>query len=149
MITISVEDPRSPEACTLLENLSEALRAITGDTGNSSFDANDVRLENARFVVARDAHGQPVGCGAFRPMRDGVAEVKRMYARTGTAGVGAAILSFLEAEASKLGYAALHLETRLVNARAVVFYERHGYARIPNYGKYAGNAQAVCFEKRL
>ena len=72
-----------------------------------------------------------------------------MYSRPGTSGVGSAILGFLETEAVNLGYQALWLETRLVNARAVSFYERRGYRRIPNFGKYVGNAKAVCFEKRL
>jgi len=40
------------------------------------------------------------------------------------------------------GYYALWLETRLVN-------ERYGYQRDPNFGSYAGNPKAVCFEKRL
>jgi len=72
-----------------------------------------------------------------------------MYSRPGTTGVGTAILSFLETEARHLGYRALRLETRLVNQRAVIFYERKGYQRIQNYGKYAGNPKAVCFEKLL
>ncbi|MGC2776074.1 MAG: hypothetical protein WA418_10630 [Bradyrhizobium sp.] len=44
---------------------------------------------------------------------------------------------------------AIWLETRLVNAWAVAFYEQHGYRRIPNFGKYVGTRGAVCFEKRL
>jgi len=40
-------------------------------------------------------------------------------------------------------------ETRLVNARAVAFYERRGYARIANYGRYRGNDAAACFGKAL
>ncbi|MES2262187.1 MAG: GNAT family N-acetyltransferase [Pseudomonadota bacterium] len=149
MISIEIENPDSADACILLEELSEALQAITGSSGKSSFDTNDVRLENARFVVARDSHGQPVGCGAFRPFQENVAEVKRMYSRPGTTGVGSAILSFLEKEAEQIGYQALILETRLVNERAVRFYERHGYENIPNYGKYLGNVKAACFEKKL
>jgi ribosomal protein S18 acetylase RimI-like enzyme len=30
---------------------------------------------------------------------------------------------------------------------AVAFYERHGYRVIPNFGKYAGRAEAVCLGK--
>jgi ribosomal protein S18 acetylase RimI-like enzyme len=78
-----------------------------------------------------------------------VAEVKRMFARPGQAGVGSAVLAYLEGEAAALGYRALWLETRLVNTRAVRFYEARGYARIPNYGRYAGRPEAACFEKRL
>ena len=149
MFIITAEDPASPDASKLMDELSETLAKITGDSGKSSFDPNDVRFENARFVVARDACGQAIGCGAFRPLQEGVAEVKRMYSRSHASGVGSAILSFLEQEAKSLGYLALQLETRVVNERAVSFYERRGYKKIPNFGKYIGNQSAVCFEKRL
>lgn len=143
------EDPSTADSMRLMEELSTALEAITGDSGKASFDAADVIGPAACFVIARDDGGAAVGCGALRPLQPGVAEIKRMYARHGTAGVGSAVLRFLEAEAAALGYQAVWLETRLVNRRAVDFYEARGYARIPNYGKYIGNPLAVCFEKQL
>ena len=153
MLTIAIEDPGSADATALLDALSNTLQAITGSSGRASFDAADVRVADARFVVARDGAGRAVGCGAFRPidtMDNGrVAELKRMYSDGSMAGIGAAILAFLEAEAVQLGYTALRLETRLVNARALAFYGHVGYQRIINYGKYAGNPAAACFEKRL
>jgi len=142
-------DPADADAQALMDELSDALAAITGDSGRASFDVADVRVPRACFAIARDAQGRAIGCGAFRPLDAQVAEVKRMYARPGTTGVGSAVLRFLEAEAARLGFAALWLETRVVNARAVAFYERRGFARIANYGKYAGNAQAACFAKAL
>jgi GNAT superfamily N-acetyltransferase len=149
MITISIEDPASADTVALLEELSATLARITGDSGKASFDPGDVRAERARFVVARGDDGYAVGCGALRPLDQDIAEVKRMYARSGASGIGSAILAFLESEARRLGYKALWLETRLVNARAIDFYERHGYRRRANFGKYVGNAAAVCFEKVL
>jgi len=149
MFLIKSEDPASTAASGLIEELSAALASITGDSGKSSFDPDDVRGQTARFVVARTHEGIAVGCGAFRPLHTGVAEIKRMYAKPGTTGVGQAILSHLEQEATTLGYEHLWLATRVVNARAVCFYERHGYQRIPSFGKYKGNAAAVCMAKSL
>lgn len=142
---IAAADPALPEATALLDELSACLADITGSSGRSSFDLEDVRLPGALFVLARNAAGEAVGCGAFRPMGEGTAEVKRMYAQF--AGAGFAILTHLEAAAREFGYHRLRLETRLVNQRAVAFYEKHGYARIPNFGEYAGRTEAVCFEK--
>ncbi|MFZ6734907.1 GNAT family N-acetyltransferase [Undibacterium sp. Ji42W] len=144
---IATVDPALPEAAVLLDELSASLAAITGDSGRSSFDMQDVRVPGALFVLARNEDGKAVGCGAFRPISEGVAEVKRMYAQA--AGVGLAVLSHLEAAAKEFGYLSLRLETRLINQRAVTFYEKHGYVRIPNFGKYAGRTEAVCFEKIL
>lgn len=146
--TIAPEDPASPAALALLEELSAVLEALTGSSGKASFDADDVRAGGV-FAVARAADGALAGCGALRRLDAGTAELKRMYARPGHAGAGSALLAFLEARAAALGYRAVWLETRLVNRRAVRFYEARAYRRIPNYGKYAGNPLALCFEKRL
>jgi GNAT superfamily N-acetyltransferase len=149
VITVSNEDPGSPDSHTLMAELGAVLQAITGSSGSANFDVNDVRTDGARFAVARTAEGVAVGCGAFRPFAAGVAEIKRMYARPGQRGVGSAILAHLETEAVALGYATLCLETRLINTRAVAFYEARQYQRILNYGKYVGNPLAACFQKQL
>lgn len=149
MLAIRAEDPGTPDAIALIDELSAALAAITGDSGRSSFDPDDVRVARARFVVARNADGQAVGCGAIRPLSDDIAEVKRMFSRPDNPGTGTALLAFLEAQAAALGYRAIWLETRAINERAVLFYLARGYARIPNYGKYTGNAEAVCLAKQL
>lgn len=149
MNSISSEDPDTPDASRLIDFLSDTLASITGDSGRSSFDPNDVRGPRSLFVVARDAKGKPLGCGAFRPLDQNIAEIKRMFALPGTKGVGSAILRTLESEAGKLGFSECWLETRLVNHRAVDFYEAHGYIRIPNFGKYKGRPEAVCFAKKL
>ena len=148
-IEVSAEDPAGADALALMAELTAALTAITGDGGQASFDPADVRGPRACFALARDAHGRALGCGALRPMAGDTGEVKRMFARPGTRGVGVALLRFLESEAARHGYRALRLSTRLVNARAVGFYERHGYRRIPGYGRYAGSEVSVCFEKAL
>ena len=148
MFIISAEDPATPDAMTLMAALSARLSQITGDPGTSSFDADDVRGARALFVVARDAQGTLLGCGAFRPLTADSAELKRMYAMPGTLGVGRAILAHLEQQALALGYTELCLATRRINQHALDFYAKHGYASIPNFGKYAGNPVSVCLAKR-
>ena len=147
--SVGAEDPSGADALALVAELSAALTAITGASGQASFDVSDVIGPRACFAVARDAHGRALGCGALRPLDADTGEIKRMFARPGTRGVGAAVLRFLEGEAARCGYVALRLSTRHVNARAVTFYERHGYRRIPGYGRYAGSEVSVCFEKVL
>ncbi|CUI06146.1 GNAT family N-acetyltransferase [Massilia antarctica] len=149
MIAIAACDPDSLDARILIEELSAALAAITGDSGKASFSADDARLARSLFVVARDQAGQALGCAALRPLDGDVGEVKRMFARPGTNGVGAALLAHVEQAAQGFGYRQLWLETRKVNTRAVGFYEKHGYATIPGYGKYVGRDEAVCLGKLL
>lgn len=146
---ISLCDPDSADARVLVEELSDALALITGASGKASYSPDDARVARSLFVVARGEDGRLLGCGALRPLDGDVGEVKRMYARPGTRGVGAALLACIEHQAEGFGYRELWLETRRVNSRAVGFYVAHGYAEIPNYGKYIGRPEAVCFGKRL
>ena len=146
---ISACDPEHLDARVLVEELSEALAAITGDSGKASYSPDDARVARSLFVVARGDDGRLLGCGALRPLEGDVGEVKRMYARPGTKGVGAALLAHIECEAAAFGYRELWMETRRVNTRAVGFYLKHGFEPIANYGKYVGRAEAVCFSKGL
>ena len=149
---VASADPDSVEARRLIAQLDAALAALTGDTGAASFDANDVRGPGAAFMLARDAHGAAVGCGALRAL-DGAAplpvgELKRMYAQPGS-GAGAYLLAALERRALECGYRALWLSTRRVNTRALDFYRRHGYREVAPYGRYVGRDVSVCLGRSL
>lgn len=141
--------PNESDAILLMEELSQTLEDITGASGKNSFNSEDVCVPRSLFVIAYDEKNEPVGCGAIRPIDENIAEVKRMFARVKTKGVGTQILAYLEMQAKKLGYSAIWLETRLINEDAVLFYKKNGYSKIPNYGKYVSNPKAICFEKKL
>lgn len=142
--------PMEADAINLMEELSETLRSITGDSGKNSFNSNDVCVPRSLFVIAYDDQGEEaVGCGAIRPIDEKIAEVKRMFAKVKTKGVGSEILSYLEIQAKKLGYSTIWLETRVINEQAVLFYKKRGYIKRENYGKYINNTKAICFEKKL
>lgn len=143
------KEPNEPDAILLMEELSKTLETITGNSGKQSFNPEDVCVSRSIFVVGYDDKGEPIGCGGIRPIDESVAEVKRMYAKIKTNGVGTKILSYLEIEAKNLGYSTLRLETRLINEKAVSFYKKRGYNKINNYGKYINNPEAICFEKAL
>lgn len=148
-IAVTPENPASKDAVLLMEELSGCLQAITGDSGKNSFSIEDICNDRSLFVIARDASGAAVGCGAFRPINDATTEVKRMYAKGKRQGIGTKVLTYLEAQAEKMGYSTICLETRLVNRQAVSFYLHNGYCQIPNYGRYTNNDKAICFEKHL
>ncbi|WP_067705393.1 GNAT family N-acetyltransferase [Erwinia sp. ErVv1] len=149
MITVEKSDPFSLESHRLIEMLSVELAAVTGDDGKSNFTIDALNSDKALWVLAKNAHGDPIGCGAIRPLTQNVAELKRMYSDRSVPGVGRALLTFLENSAKEMGYLELRLETRYINNRAVYFYEKNGYARIENYGPYIGREEAVCFAKAL
>lgn len=149
MITVEKSDPFSSESHRLIEMLSAELAAITGNNGKANFTAEAMNDDNALWVLAKNAQGDAIGCGAIRPLTQNVAELKRMFSDRSVPGVGSALLTFLETSAKQMGYRELKLETRHINRRAVNFYQKKGYVRIENYGPYIGREEAVCFSKAL
>ncbi len=147
-LTFELEDVQSEDAKELICELSEELKMITGDDGRGSFDYSDMDHKRSVFVVVRD-HGIPVGCGAFREISDDTAELKRMYTRTKSMGIGTSLLHYLENKAMEYCYKRIILSTRSCNTKAVQFYLRNGYYRIESYGSYHNKSESVCLEKIL
>ena len=100
------------------------------------------------FVVGYEG-GRPVAGGGVKRLADGVGEIKRMYVVPDARRRGHArrLLAGLEAAARELGYARVRLDTGARQPHARAFYERSGYAAIPDYN---GNRYAAFWgEKRL
>lgn len=146
-LTLFAAHPAAPAARPLLAELSAQLGARFGGDGRDSFQ--DWAEDERHIFLLAQRGDESVGCGAVRPIDDAVGEVKRMYAKYSGQGIGSTVLAGLEAAACQAGYTELWLETRVANAEACRFYERHGYQRIENYGRYAGRDNAACFGKQL
>lgn len=147
-IEIEIANIDTMQAAALMDELSAELENITGNSGRGSFDNSDINNPRSIFVIAWE-NGIAVGCGAFRELSDDIAEIKRMYARKKSCGIGGKVLSYLEEQAKNFGYTTFWLETRKCNEKAVTFYLNHGYKVITNYGKYENRSEAICFEKKL
>ncbi|HZU37063.1 MAG TPA: GNAT family N-acetyltransferase [Gemmataceae bacterium] len=149
-LVLAEEDPDSAAARVLIQHLSAELGALYGDDGSGAFRSEDVRVPGAAFLVAR-WEGQPVGCGALRPLAEGIGEIKRMFVEPSARGRGIArrILAALEAVACRYGYRCLRLETGIRQIEAIRLYESAGFLRIPCYGKYSHTPLSICFEKPL
>ncbi len=148
-LTIEAVSVRSADAVSLIGRLDEELdRRYPGP--REGFNAGNLLDPECAFLVAY-LEGRPVGCGAFRPMADGAAEVKRMYVdpRHRGRGVARRILAELEERARRAGHPLARLETGVRQPEAIRLYESAGYRRIANYGRYADNPDSVCFEKTL
>jgi GNAT superfamily N-acetyltransferase len=78
-------------------------------------------------------------------------EVKRMFTLPAARGRGVAtrVLNELQNWAAELGYEKCILETGKRQPEAIALYLKNGFVIIPNYGKYVGIENSVCFEKVL
>lgn len=148
-IKARAEDVRNPDSQLLIEQLSKELAELyEASDGSAGFKPEDVEVPRAAFVVAR-IDGQPVGCGAIRPLSEHSVEVKRMYTAPGyrNKGVAKAILAELEQLAIQFGYTEIKLQTGPKQPEAIALYERVGYYRIP---RFSGDWEDIsAFQKDL
>ncbi len=147
-LSIIKTDPDNYNAMKLQDDLSELLFEKYGGDGRNSFQ-DWIKNDNRYVFILIFNNDEAVGCGAIRPIADGIAELKRMFTKYKRQGIGKVVLSALESEAKKVGYEKIWLETRIANSEACSFYVKNGYRRIENYGKYKGRENAICFEKKL
>lgn len=147
-VTIQASRMDSADGSLLIAELNQVLTVITGDDGTAHFHPQDVMQENASFLIAYVA-GIPCGCGALRQITADTGELKRIYARKNSLGVGSLLLGRLEEQARQFGYTRLLLETRIQNTNAIRFYQKNGYAPCASYGAYIGNENSYCMGKQL
>ena len=148
-VIAAAEDVRGPDAVQLMAELTAELAALyqTSD-GSAGFKPADVEVPRAAFVIAR-IDGEPVGCGALRPLDETTVEVKRMYTRAAyrRRGVAQAIMAEFERLARDFGYTTIKLQTGPLQPEAAALYERVGYRRIP---RFSGNWERVlAYQKDL
>jgi len=149
---VDVVDPRGPEAAELISALSAELarRYDYMEDGSGGFEPEDALGPRGAFVIGR-VGGNPVACGAIRPLEEDVAELKRVFVRVDFRGRGysKAIVNELERQARLRGYRVMRLETGVRQPEAISLYVSLGYHPIPSYGEYRDSILSVCFEKKL
>ena len=86
-----------------------------------------------RLVIAREG-AEVAGCGALRPLRPGIVEMRRLWVRRPyrKQGVGKMIIEALVAWARSAGYRSVRLETLSVMSQAEVLFRSLGFATIPD-----------------
>ena len=146
-------DSRAPETLRLVEGLWKELGTLYPEVKGPPTAPDEIVGERASFVVAW-MKGEPVGCGAFRPLSEdesNVAEIKRMYVAPGMRGRGISrsILIELERLARACDYRVVRLETGLRQPFAIRLYETSGYYRIEPFGRYRDDPLSICFEKSI
>ena len=110
------------------------------DLGFQGFEAEvsnlpgDYTPPRGALLVA-EVDGAIAGCVALRPLDAIACEMKRLYARPAFRGhgVGRALAAAVIAEACRIGYARMRLDTLPVMTEAQALYARLGFTDIPPY----------------
>jgi GNAT superfamily N-acetyltransferase len=150
-VTFRVARADDPEVVSLLADYEAELLAdgivLDVDEGGA-VSAEELAAPHGTFLVAEES-GAAVGCGGVRRLRDGRAEIKRMYVAPAARGRGVArtLLERLEDEARALGCDVARLDTGPKMTPALRLYRSAGYREIADYN---GNPHAAHWmEKRL
>jgi ribosomal protein S18 acetylase RimI-like enzyme len=87
------------------------------------------------LLLARDAQGQPLGCVALRPLAGTCCEMKRLYVTPAARGLrlGQALAEAAIAEAARLGYREMRLDSLPQMAAAQALYRKLGFVEIAPY----------------
>ena len=102
------------------------------------------------FLVA-EVDGVPAGCGAWRALPSGQAEIKRVYVAPEfrRRGIAQLIVAALEEGAAAAGHAEVVLNSGREQPEALALYADLGYGPVPGYGVYACAPGAVFLGKAL
>ena len=102
------------------------------------------------FLVA-EVDGVPAGCGAWRSLGDGRAEIKRVYVEPAfrRRGLAQVVVDAIEADAARGGIRSLVLNTGHRQPEALSLYAALGYTPVPGLGRYACEPRAVFLGKDL
>jgi GNAT superfamily N-acetyltransferase len=135
-----------PELAALVTAQQRELAEAGTRAGNRIFEPHD----DVAYLVGV-VNGRVVACGAWQPLAEGVAELKRMYVRPAFRGRGLArqMIVAIEEEALAADRPVIRLETGTGLPAAIALYQSAGYRQIPPFGEYAGNPHSLCFEKRM
>ena len=139
-----------PVAQHLVEQVQEEYVQRYGGRDAAVVEAAEFLPPRGIFLVA-EVDGEAIGCGAWRVLSPGVAEIKRVYVVPGfrRRGLAQIIVAALEDGVARSGHGSLVLNTGQEQPEALALYAALGYRPIDGYGIYACSPGAVFLGKDL
>ncbi|WOH17962.1 GNAT family N-acetyltransferase [Paenarthrobacter sp. GOM3] len=149
MISIEIDDPARPDVHQLLSEHLADMFATSPAESVHALDHSALSHDAITFWTARE-DGVLLGCGALKDLGAGHAEIKSMRTTASARGRGVAtqMLEHIVAEAARLGYGRVSLETGTEDyfAPARRLYERHGFTECPPFADYTLDPNSVFME---
>ncbi len=152
MMIIRPYESTDSKAVWDLHNL--ALQGTGAHLGNGPWDAdlNNIPVvyeQNQGCFLVGALDGRIIAMGAVKRTDPNRAEIKRMRVHPDfhRRGLGANLLIALEAEAKRLGYQILHLDTTTLQPAAQRLYEKYGYSLVGT--TQIGGLDTILYEKKF
>jgi len=153
MPAIRAESSLAADLAGLMARHVAAMRADTPPESIHMLPAAALAAPGIAFFVMRDAGGQPIGMGAFKPIEAAHAEIKSMHilAELRGRGLAAQMLDHLIAQARAAGFTRLSLETgsQASFAAARALYARAGFAECGPFQGYGPDANSTFMTRTI
>ena len=149
---IVVDDLLGPEIAEFLDEHVQQMRSITPLESKHALDLDGLRQPEVTFWSAWD-DGSLVGCAAIKRLDDGHAELKSMRTRPARlrSGIASGLLEHVLAEARRMGFSRLSLETGSADffhpARSL--YQKYGFAPCEPFADYRPDPHSVFMTRAL
>jgi putative acetyltransferase len=151
-VRIVVDDLTGPQIARFLEEHVREMLATTPPESKHALDLDALRGPDITFWSVMDG-GTVVGCGALQRLDAGHAEVKSMrtLAARQRRGIASAILGHIIAEAQRMGFTRLSLETGSAEffAPARKLYEKFGFTYCEPFADYRPDPLSVFLTRTL
>jgi putative acetyltransferase len=150
VLTISIEPPRQDDLLELMRQGDDYTLGLYPPESSHLLGVEELERPEVTVFAARDDR-VALGMAALVARGDGSAELKRMFVlpQARGRGIAADLIAALESFATSHDIRIVQLETGPLQYAAIRLYERSGYRLIPNFGKYVGDSNSVCYEKAL
>ncbi len=127
-------EPAARMLTAMTVELNALYARIDGELASIPATPEQMWEPDGSFLVG-SSDGEAVCCGGVKRLGEGLAEIKRMFVVPEARGRGYArlLLAELEAEARRLGYRRVRLDTGAEQPAARTIYESSGYRSIPAY----------------
>jgi putative acetyltransferase len=151
-VRIVVDDLSGPQIADFLHEHVQQMRSITPLESKHALDLDGLRQPGITFWSVLDGEVL-VGCGALKRLDAAHAELKSMRTTSARrrAGIASLLLAHIIAEAGKMGFGRLSLETGadefFLPARKL--YEKFGFAYCPPFGDYRPDPRSVFMSRAL
>ena len=150
---IVVDDLSGPAIAAFLTEHVEEMRSITPLESKHALDLDGLRRPEITFWSVLDGDDAVVGCGAVKALDASHAELKSM--RTARArkrsGIASLLLEHILAEATRMGFARISLETGSADffrpARSL--YEKYGFDYCEPFADYRLDPHSVFMTRTL
>jgi putative acetyltransferase len=151
-VRIVVDDLTSAQIARFLEEHVREMRATTPPESKHALDLDALRGPDVTFWSVMDGD-VVVGCGALKRLDAGHAEVKSMRTRATRkrSGIASLVLGHIIAEARRMGFTRLSLETGSAEffAPARKLYEKFGFQYCAPFADYRPDPLSVFLTRTL